>query len=306
MDDGDAFLSRRFDLHRERLEAVALRMLGSRREAEEALREARAAGLGGIEDWLTAVVARVCVERLRARRDGYGRAADVARPERVEGAEGAGFTEGAGVAEGAGFAEGTGFAAGAGVAEGAGLALFVVLESLAPDERLVFVLHDLFALPLTDVARLTGRTTSEAARLARGARRHVRGVEDGSGGGCGAKEAGAVPVRHRAIVERFLGAARAGDARGLSAALDPDVVAYSERGPVHGAPAVAEGVAGFARTGAVTRPALIDGSIGLVAFADGRPVSAVALTLRQDRIVALDITTGPERVRDLEFAFPDW
>ncbi|MEU6949380.1 sigma factor-like helix-turn-helix DNA-binding protein [Streptomyces sp. NPDC046316] len=288
MDDGDAFLARRFDLHRERLGAVALRMLGSRREAEEALREARAAGLGGIDDWLTTVVARVCVERLRARRDGYGRAADVARPERVE------------------FAERAGFANGAELAEGARLALFVVLESLAPDERLVFVLHDLFALPLPDVARLTGRTTSEAARLAHGARRHVRGVEGGSGGGCGTKEAGAVPVRHRAIVERFLGAARAGDARGLSAALDPDVVAYSERGPVHGAPAVAEGVAAFARTGAVMRPALVDGSIGLVAFADGRPVSAVAFTLRQDRIVALDITTGPERVRDLDLAFPEW
>ncbi|MFF5937655.1 RNA polymerase subunit sigma-70 [Streptomyces sp. NPDC012508] len=294
MDDGDAFLARRFDLHRERLGAVALRMLGSRREAEEALREARAAGLGGIDDWLTTVVAQVCVERLRARRDGYGRAADVARPERVAFAQGAGFADGAGLADGARLAD------------GAGLALFVVLESLAPDERLVFVLHDLFALPLPDVARLTGRTTSEAARLARGARRHVRGVEGGSGGGCGTEEAGAVPARHRAVVERFLGAARAGDARGLSAALDPDVVAYSERGPVRGAPAVAEGVAAFARTGAGTRPALVDGSIGLVAFADGRPVSAVALTFRQDRIVTLDITTGPERVRDLDLVFPDW
>ncbi|MEU7009371.1 sigma factor-like helix-turn-helix DNA-binding protein [Streptomyces sp. NPDC046332] len=292
MDDGDAFLAMRFDRHRERLGAVALRMLGSRREAEEALREARAAGLGGIDDWLTTVVARACVERLRARRDGYGRPADVARPERAE------------FAEGAGFADGTGLADGAGLADGVGLALLVVLESLAPDERLVFVLHDLFALPLPEVARLTGRTTSEAAGLARGARRHVRGVE-GGGGGCGTEEAGVFTGRHRAVVERFLGAARAGDARGLSAALDPDVVAYSERGPVHGAPAVAEGVAAFARTGAVTLPALVDGSIGLVAFAGGRPVSAMALTLRQDRIVALDITTGPERVRDLDLAFPE-
>ncbi|MEU6984282.1 RNA polymerase subunit sigma-70 [Streptomyces sp. NPDC046324] len=282
MDDGDAFLARRFDLQRERLGAVALRMLGSRREAEEALREARAAGLGGIDGWLTTVVARVCVERLRARRGGCGRDADVARPERVEVADGVEL------------------------ADGAELALFVVLESLAPDERLVFVLHELFALPLPEVARLTGRTTPEAARLARGARRHVRGAGGGRGGGCGTEASGADLSRHRAIVERFLGAARAGDARGLSAALDPDVVAYSERGPVHGAPAVAEGAAAFARTGAVTRPALVDGSIGLVAFAGGRPVSAVALTLRQDRIVTLDITTGPERVGGLDLAFPDW
>lgn len=153
--NGDTFLAGQFDLHHERLRAVARRMLGSRREAEEALSTARAAaGLTGIDSWLTTVVARVCVERLRARAG--------AQPEPM-----AKVTQVAQVAhptpEGVALADGT------------GLALFVVLDSLSPDERLALVLHDLFALPLPEVARLTGRTAAEAACLAERARRRVRG-----------------------------------------------------------------------------------------------------------------------------------
>ncbi|MFD0145142.1 MULTISPECIES: sigma-70 family RNA polymerase sigma factor family protein [unclassified Streptomyces] len=173
MDDGDAFLARRFDIHEERLRGVALRMLGSRREAAAAVGEARSAGLGGIDDWLTTVVARVCVERLRARRDGYGR--DRYGPEGYGpnryGPEGSGRDADVRERERVEFADGV------------QLALFAVLESLAPDERLAFVLHDLFALPLPGVARLTGRTTSEAARLVRAARGRVRGAGSRGGGG---------------------------------------------------------------------------------------------------------------------------
>ncbi|MER7953470.1 sigma factor-like helix-turn-helix DNA-binding protein [Streptomyces sp. NPDC096030] len=165
MDDGDAFLARRFDIHEERLRGVALRMLGSRREAAEAVGEARSAGLGGIDGWLTTVVARVCVERLRARRDGC-------EPE-GSGPEASGPDADVREREGVQFADGV------------QLALFAVLECLTPDERLAFVLHDLFALPLPDVARLTGRTTSEAAQLVRAARGRVRGAGSGGGGGGG-------------------------------------------------------------------------------------------------------------------------
>ncbi|MFF9913011.1 hypothetical protein [Streptomyces sp. NPDC013457] len=179
MDDGHAFLARRFDIHEERLRGVALRMLGSRREAAEALGRARSAGLGEIDGWLTTVVARVCVERLRARREGCGRDGrrldGCGRDARGRDADGrdADMRD----AGGRDADERVEFA------DGVALALFVVLESLAPDERLALVLHDLFALPLTDVARLTGRTTSEAARLVRVARRRVRGA--GSEGGNG-------------------------------------------------------------------------------------------------------------------------
>ncbi|MGW6567614.1 sigma factor-like helix-turn-helix DNA-binding protein [Streptomyces sp. NPDC054975] len=171
--DDDTFLAGQFDLHHERLRAVARLMLGSRREAEEALSTARAAaGLGGLDSWLTTVVARVCVERLRTRATAQAvppptpMPAPKATPMPVPKAAPMSVPEAIPVSvtpEAAALADGT------------GLALFVVLDSLSPDERLALVLHDLFALPLPEVARLTGRTTAEAARLAQGARRRVRG-----------------------------------------------------------------------------------------------------------------------------------
>ncbi|MFJ9827923.1 nuclear transport factor 2 family protein [Streptomyces sp. NPDC101160] len=224
------------------------------------------------------------------------------------------------------------------------LALLVVLDALGPDERLAYVLHELFGLPLDATARITGGTPEEAGRLARAARRRVRGGgpdgrrgpdpegQRGRGGGPGRDPArqravvesgsgwdparqrmavgsgsGREPAQQRAVVESFLAAARARDPRALAALLHPDVVAHSAHGTAHGPAAVAEGAAAaFARTAAdATRRALIDGAIGVVAFASGRPVRAVAFTLHEGRIVALDITTGEERVRGLTLAFPD-
>ncbi|MET9543647.1 sigma factor-like helix-turn-helix DNA-binding protein [Streptomyces sp. NPDC006553] len=177
------------------------------------------------------------------------------------------------------------------------LALFLVLESLGAEERLAYVLHDVFGLPSYETARITGDSPEEVARLARRARERVRGHDTArTEGGIG---------RQRAVVDLFLAAARARDARTLAAVLDPDVVAHSERGPVHGAPAVAEGAAAFARFADVARPALVDGAVGAVAFVGGRPVSAVAFTLRRDRIVTVSVTTGEDRVRALDLVFSD-
>ncbi|MFC9340564.1 sigma factor-like helix-turn-helix DNA-binding protein [Streptomyces sp. NPDC057020] len=172
-----------------------------------------------------------------------------------------------------------------------------MLESLGAEERLAYVLHDVFGLPSHETARITGRSPEEVARLARGARERVRGHGAAPTEGAGA--------RQRAVVDLFLAAARARDARTLAAVLDPDVVAHSERGPVHGAPAVAEGAAAFARFADAARPALVDGAVGAVAFVDGRPVSAVAFTLRGDRIVTVSVTTGEARVRALDLVFSD-
>ncbi|WP_301554240.1 sigma factor-like helix-turn-helix DNA-binding protein, partial [Streptomyces aureus] len=190
----------------------------------------------------------------------------------------------------------------AGVRAGGGresvwLALFLVLESLGAEERLAYVLHDLFGLPSSETARITGDAPEEVARLARRARERVHGH------GTGRTDEGI--GRRRAVVDLFLAAARARDARTLAAVLDPDVVAHSDRGPVHGAPAVAEGAAAFARFADVARPALVDGAVGAVAFVDGRPVSAVAFTLRRDRIVTVSVTTGEDRVRALDLVFSD-
>ncbi|MGW6390843.1 DUF4440 domain-containing protein [Streptomyces sp. NPDC055103] len=267
-------LNRRFDADQELLRDVALRMTGAWAEAEDVLAAARAElerdGVVAVRSWLAAHVGRACVRGLQERA-----------------AAGRTGSEGGGTAS-------PGVPAGV---DSVWLALLVVLESLGAEERLAYVLHDVFGLPPYETARVTGGSPVDAARLARRVRERIRGGGSGRTGGD--------PVRRRAVVERFLAASRARDARTLAAVLAPDVVAYSERGPVHGAPAVAEAAAAFARLADVARPALVDGSVGVVAFVAGLPVSAVAFALRHDRIVALDITTGEDRVRALDLAFPD-
>ncbi|MGW8364623.1 sigma factor-like helix-turn-helix DNA-binding protein [Streptomyces wedmorensis] len=300
-------LTDRFDAHEDRLRGVALRMMGSPVEAEEMLAAARA-GLGRDEGatvraWLTALVGRTCVRGLQERAAGRrrDRAAGAAGTERPSGE--VDEDEAGARAHGSvtGAVSGTA-GAGGGVAE-AGVeavwpALLVVLEALGAEERLAYVLHDVFGLPASETARITGGSTVEVTRLARRARERVRGV--------GAVRGGEDPGRQRVVVERFLAAARARDPRALAAVLDPDVVAYSDRGPVHGAPAVAEGAAAFARFADVSRPALVDGAVGAVAFVDGRPVAALMFTFRQERIATLAVTAGEDRVRALDLAFPDW
>ncbi|MGW8765972.1 sigma factor-like helix-turn-helix DNA-binding protein [Streptomyces sp. NPDC055815] len=269
-------LTGRFDAHEEQLRAVALRITGSPAEAEEALAAARA-GLRQDDDatvraWLTAAVGEACVRRLQER-GGEGRRA------------------------GAGS-----FGGGVPASEEAGvgslwLALLVMLERLGGEERLAYVLHDVFGLPADETARIVGGSPEAAARLAGRARERIRGG--------GAARTEGEEGRQRAVVDRFLAAVRTRDVRLLVAVLDPEVVAYAEGGPVHGVAAVAETAVAFARRADVSRPALVDGAVGAVGFASGRPVSAFAATLRRDRIVALSLTTGEDRVRGLDLAFPD-
>ncbi|MFF0752263.1 nuclear transport factor 2 family protein [Streptomyces sp. NPDC004267] len=294
----DAFvtaLAARFDAEEERLRAVARRMLGGYGEVDGVLAQARAGVGDGVREWLDSVVGRACVRRLQGRVD-----AEPPGPARPSGKV---DTEPPGPARPSGKVdtEPPGPARPSGEVDAVWLALLVVLDALGPAERLAYVLHDLFGLPLDDTARITGTAPEEAGRLARAARRRVRG------GGPGGGRPGGDPARQRALVESFLAAARARDPRALAALLHPDVVAHSPHGTAHGPAAVAENAAtAFARTApATTRPALIDGAIGVVAFAAGRPVAAVAFTLHGDRIVALDITTGEQGVRGLALTFPD-
>ncbi|WP_411110742.1 sigma factor-like helix-turn-helix DNA-binding protein [Streptomyces sp. c-19] len=262
-------LTGRFDAHEDRLRQVALRMMGSRSEAEEVLATARAAlgrtGGAAVRAWLTVSVGQACVRGLQER------GVRERRP-----------------------APGDGGAVGV---DSLWLALLVVLDALGAEERLAYVLHDAFGLPPSETARITGGSPEEVTRLARRARARIRGD--------GAARAEGDAERQRAVVERFLAAVRARDARTLAAVLDPDVVAYSEHGPLHGAPAVAERAARFARFGGLARPALVDGAVGAVAHVAGRPVAAVAFTFRGDRVVSLSFTTGEDRVRALEPVFPE-
>jgi RNA polymerase sigma-70 factor, ECF subfamily len=186
-----------------------------------------------------------------------------------------------------------------------GLALLVILETLAPDERLAFVLHDMFAVPFEEIGPLVGRSPTAARQLASRARRRVQG---------------SVPVpdadltRQREVVDAFLMAARAGDFDALLAVLDPNVVLRADRGAappgapreLRGARAVAEGALMFARLAEFARPVLVNGAAGIVSWLpDGRPLSILGFTVRHEKIVEIDILADPARLGQLDLTVLD-
>src|SRR5262245_32629422 len=233
--DERAWLTERFEADRPRLRAVAYRMLGSLSEADDALQEAwlrvSRADAGGVENlagWLTTVVARVCLNMLRARASRREESLAIRMPDPVIGRADGGDPEQAAL-----------------LVDAVGLALMVVLDTLAPAERLAFVLHDLFAVPFEEIAPVIERTPVAARQLASRARRRVRGA---------APAPDADLARQREVVDAFFAAARDGDFDGLVAVLDPGIVLRSDGGAaltrltmvLHGPRAVA----GQARTGA--------------------------------------------------------
>ncbi len=279
-----------FEQHRAHLGAVAYRMLGSRSEAEDAVQEAwlrmHRADVGDVQNmrgWLTTVVARICLDALRAR---------TARPEEP-------LDEGAAAEYAAGAVDPEQEAM---LADSVGAAMLVILQRLSPAERLAFVLHDMFDLPFAEIAPIVGRSENTAAQLAARARRRVRGQTP---------DPAADLAAQRRLVEAFLTAARDGDFDSLLAALDADVVlrvdatAAGTATTIHGAKAVAANARAFSANAHVAETALVDGSIGIVVAPDGR----LALVLRFDviggAITAIDIEADPNRLRDLELAVLD-
>lgn len=278
----DDWLAERVKADQAHLRAVAYRMLGSLSDAEDAVQEAwvrlSRADVRGVENlrgWLTTVVARVCLDMLRfrkSRREQLGRA----EPDRAASADPE--TEVA-------------------LADSVGLALLVVLDTLPPAERIAFVLHDLFDLPFEEIAPIVDRSPTAARQLASRARRRVRGAPAGD------------PDldRQREVVEAYLAAARRGDFEALLAVLDPDVVI---RGDVtrlaqktSGAEAVAKrAMAGRARW---ARAALVNGAVGLVVAPHGRLLLALLPTIRDGRIVEIELIADPERLRGLDLAVLD-
>jgi len=247
------WLAQRFEANRPRLRAVALRILGSRTEADDALQEAwikvSRAESGGVENiagWFTTVVARIALDMLRSRRARREDPFDLATIEQSSTAEIDPEAE-------------TVFA------DSLGQALLIVLERLAPQERLAFVLHDMFDVPFDEIAAIVGRSPAAARQLASRARRRVRGATGGDD-----------VERRLQVVGAFLAAARAGDFEGLLRLLAPDAtisadsVAVASGSPrlVRGATAVAKVFAGRAQTAEV---ALIDGLPGLIWAPGGRP-----------------------------------
>src|SRR5918994_5014893 len=289
MDEHD-FLAERFERNRSRLRAVAYRMLGSLSEADDAVQEAwlrlsrsDADAIENLEGWLTTVVSRVCLNMLRSRGSRREELVGTHVPDPIVTRE-----------------DDTDPEYDALLADSVGLALHVVLETLSPPERLAFVLHDMFAVPFEDVARVVGRSPDATRQLASRARRRVQGVAapDANVG------------RQREVVDAFFAAARAGDFEELVAVLDPDVVARTDAGPgasvvVRGASTLASRAVAFAQPVAVLRPVLVNGAAGVVVTLDGRPVSVMGFTVTDGKIVAVDVLSDPERIRRLDLSALD-
>jgi RNA polymerase sigma factor (sigma-70 family) len=292
--DEQEWLAQRFEEHRTRLRAIAYRMLGSLSEADDAVQEAwlRLSRSGASEfenlgGWLTTVVARVSLNILRSRATRREEPLGVHVPDPIVDP-----------------ADGTDPEHEALLADSVGLALLVVLETLAPPERLAFVLHDMFAVPFDEIAPILERSPEAARQLASRARRRVQGER-------------AVPdvdlARQRAVLDAFMAAARDGDFEALVAVLDPDVVLRADQGAlppgasrlVRGAEAVASQALGFARLDLLVQPALINGVVGAVTIRDGKPFSVGAFTVRGTKIVEIDILADPARLDQLDLTVLD-
>jgi len=295
-------LAQRFEDSRPHLAAVAYRMLGSRAEADDAVQEAwlRLArtdvdGVDNLRGWLTTVVSRVCLDMLRSRTS--RREDPLADDERVAPEAG---PEGEAV-----------------LADSVGAALLVVLDTLAPAERLAFVLHDLFAMPFDEIGTVLGRSPAAARQLASRARRRVQGVgsdepdPDANGGGSGGLAAddglagGAAPDpgvgRQREVVTAFLTASRGGDFTALLELLDPEAVVLADAAAViAGAEAEVRGAAAVAATfvgrAKAARLALLDGEPGLIWTHRGEVRMAFAFTVLDARIAGIELIADPARI----------
>jgi RNA polymerase sigma factor (sigma-70 family) len=293
VNDSD-YLAEQFEDHRSHLRAVAYRMLGSVNEADDAVQESwlrlsrsdtsEVENLGG---WLTTVVARVCLDMLRSRKARREEPLGPHLPEPIVSSEAGMDPEQEAL-----------------LADSVGLALLVVLETLAPPERLAFVLHDMFGVPFDEIAPIVDRSPAAARKLASRARSRVRG---------------AAPVpdpdlnRQREVVDAFLAAARAGDFEALVAVLDPDVVFRVDGGELRagasretrGARVVASQALRFAALAQFARPALVNGAAGLVVAPGGRPRAVAAVTVVGGRIAEVDLLADPARLRELDLTVLD-
>ena len=279
----------RFEAQRPRLRSVAYRMLGSVADADDAVQEAwlrldrtDPTEIDNLEAWLTTVTARVCLNALRTRQRRREVPVDVHVPEPVVSPAG-----------------GLGPEDEALLADSVGLALMVVLDSLAPAERVAFVLHDLFAVPFEEVADLLERTPAAARQLASRARRRVRG---------GAPAPDPDLARQREVVDAFFAAARNGDLDGLIAVLDPEVVLRADGGAskarqtveIRTAAVIAAQAAMAAKLSRHVQPALVNGTAGAVVVVNGTPFSVMAFTVHDGRIAAIDVLYDPERLARLD------
>src|SRR5215510_853748 len=267
-----AELTKVFEAHRSHLRAVAYRMLGSPAEADDAVQKAwlklnrsDADDIRNIQGWLTTVVARICLDMLRSRKSLREEPLDTQIVEPIT------------------SRDGTNPEQEALLADSVGVALLVVLDTLAPAERVAFVLHDVFDLSFDEIASVVGRTPVAARQLASRARRRVRGGE---------KIPAADLKNQRVVVEAFLAALRAGDFEGLVAVLDPNVVIRTDTpgaagapGEIRGAENWARGAIAYSRLARFVQPAIVNGAVGLVLASRGRLSRVLDFKIADGKVV---------------------
>ncbi|WP_107656536.1 sigma-70 family RNA polymerase sigma factor [Nocardia suismassiliense] len=282
-------LAQRFETHRGHLRAVAYRMLGSLSEADDAVQEAwlrlarqdsdEVANLAG---WLTTVVSRICLDMLRSRAARREEPVDL-------------------LAELGDTAYDSDPEHEAVLIDSVGRALLVVLDTLGPDERVAFVLHDLFAVPFDQIAPIVGRSTATTKKLASRARQRAQGETTATA---------AELAEQRHVVEAFLTAARGGDLDALLAVLAPDVVRVADPAAlpaglsavVRGARAVAKETVLLQRRSRVAAPALVNGAVGILVAPRGKLLLALVVTVRDDRVAGYEVIADPARLRELDIA----
>jgi RNA polymerase sigma-70 factor, ECF subfamily len=295
-----------FEQHRDHLRAVAYRLLGSVTDADDAVQDtwlrltgADTSEVDNLGGWLTTVVARVSLNMLRSRRH-----------EQPVGDSWPGTDELAAMVGTPAGPPGTSSMPAsdpedeAVLADSVGLALLVVLETLRPSERLAFVLHDMFAMPFTEVAAVLDRTPEATRQLASRARRRVRG-------GSNVDRAAADFARQREVASAFLAAARGGDLSALVALLDPEVTLRADAGASpsgralerQGVKLVAAGAVASASRAEHSQLALVDGTVGIVFAPGGHLEIVVKLTVSAERMItAMEIIADPDRLRGLQLA----
>jgi RNA polymerase sigma factor (sigma-70 family) len=284
----NADLAARFQAARPHLGALAYRMLGSVDDADDAVQEAwlRLSGgdgaqIANLDAWLTTVVARICLNTLRTRR-ARPREELVARvPDPIVDAVGEVDPEHQAM-----------------LADAVGLALFVVLDTLPPPERLAFVLHDVFAVPFDQIASIVERSPEATRKLASRARRRIHDAAPNPDSDLAAQQT---------VVDAFFAAGRAGDFDRLVAVLDPEVSLRGDFGlgptgvrSVRGASAVAGLARSYAVPGREARPAIVNGAAGAVILVADRPVAIMGFVVRGGRIAAIDVLADPDRIARID------
>lgn len=285
----DDRLVTRFEGSRNHLRAVAYRMLGSLSEADDAVQEtwlrlnrADVQGVQNLEGWCTTVVTRVCLDGLRSRKS---RAEELLDADFVSSSMGG---------------DGSDPEQEAILAESVGLALLVVLDRLAPAERLAFVLHDMFAVSFEEIGSILKRTPASARQLASRARRRVQNPETCS----------AAIAEQKEVIEAFLRALRTGDMNEILAILDPAVVrradhkavpAIEEREIVGAAAVANEAITNITRS-RFAQAALIDGAVGIIVAPRGKLTVVLRCKVLNGRIVDFDVIAAPDRLEKLDIS----